>query len=315
MSLTPMRLKTQPDTSPLVSILLPIYNAATTLHAAVASICAQTYSHWELLLCDDGSTDASLVVARKLAQECGDSRIRVFEGPHVGLAQQLNRAVIEARGSYCARMDADDIAYPERLLRQVELLERRPEVDLVAASIAVFRFNGELLGVRRTVPAHEQLCGRPWASIPMPHPTWMGRTVWFQRNPYRTDALRMEDRELLSRTYSRSVFAGLPEVLLAYREDSLSLRKQLFTRRQTLRHLAQGGPRLGRFLLTAGQAWRFAEEISACATRQQQRLQQRRAAQATAAERKSFNQVWASVHASTLNHLEMNVAATIGAIR
>lgn len=316
MPLTATRHTTEPCTQPLVSILLPVYNAAATLPAAIASIRAQTYRRWELLLCDDGSTDASLAVARNLAQVFADSRIRILAGPRMGLAQQLNRAAMEAGGLYCARMDADDLAYPERISSQVNLLESRPDVDLVAASIAVFRSSGELLGVRRTSAGHGDLCRRPWASIPMPHPTWMGRTAWFRRNPYRTDVLRMEDRELLLRTFNCSVFAGLPQILLAYREDNLTLSKQLFTRRQTLRHLASGGPRLRRYLLTAGQAWRFAEELGACATGRQKRLQQRRASKATAAESVSFKQVWAGLQpAAPSDGLEMRMSITGGLVR
>jgi hypothetical protein len=127
-------------------------------------------------------------------------------------------------------MDGDDIAYPYRIQRQLEFLQKYADVDLVAGSIVVFRSDGVALGVRRGVATHEQICANPWSGIPMAHPTWMGKTDWFRHNHYNADMTRMEDWELLFRTYRHSRFANLPEILLGYREDSLSLRKILVAR-------------------------------------------------------------------------------------
>src|SRR5262249_52814506 len=146
-----------------------------------------------------------------------------------------NQAVGLARGRYFARMDADDIAYPSRVEKEVEFLNSHPEVDLVSTWMSVFRGDGTLLGLRRYPISHNEICARPWAGFPMAHPTCMGRIEWFRQNAYRTDALRMEDRELLLRTYAHSRFANLPEALLGYREDSLSLGKLLLARRNSCR--------------------------------------------------------------------------------
>src|SRR4029077_8476962 len=77
---------------------------------------------------------------------------------------------------------------------------------------------------------HEGICGRPWRGFYLPHPTWMGKTAWFRKHCYQPKAVRMEDQELLLRTYRTSRFASLEEILVGYREDSFSLRKSLSTR-------------------------------------------------------------------------------------
>src|SRR6266851_3481475 len=122
--------------TPKISVALAALNSERTLAAAIASLQAQSYGDWELLLMDDGSSDSTL----KIAQSFQDLRIRIVaDGVHRGLPAQLNRAVQIARGKYLARMDADDIAYPARLQKQVEFLERNPDVDLTAGWVTVFR--------------------------------------------------------------------------------------------------------------------------------------------------------------------------------
>jgi hypothetical protein len=125
-------------------------------------------------------------------------------------------------------------------------LQAHPEIDLVGGAMIVFGGDGSAIGARRPALDHAQICAHPWAGIPIGHPTWMGKTEWFRGNPYREDAVRMEDRELLFRTYRASRFANLPQVLLGYREDTLSLRKMLTARRYAcrmmLRAAREGAP-------------------------------------------------------------------------
>jgi glycosyltransferase involved in cell wall biosynthesis len=223
---------------PSVSIGLPVYNSARTLENAIRSILWQTYPHWTLWIIDDGSTDQTCEIARSFS----DPRIRIIaDGAHRGLPARLNQAVWVSQGRYFARMDSDDIAYPERLERQVDFLEENLRVDLLGTGILVFKGDGEAMGIRLSAVYHEGLCTRPWAGIYLPHPTWMGRLSWFRKNPYRTDAVRMEDQELLLRTYTRSTFANLPEILLGYRENSFSLRKAALSRYHLAKMYARRG--------------------------------------------------------------------------
>ena len=218
----------------LVSIGMPVYNCESTVAESIASVLNQTFENWELIIYDDGSTDRTVAIARQFT----DRRIHIKVGStNCGLPACLNKIVAGSRSQFFARMDGDDVAYPERLEKQLEFLRSHREVDLVAGSILVFRSDGVVLGARRGALTHEQICAHPWSGIPMAHPTWMGKTEWFLRNPYNAEMVRMEDWELLFRTYGTSRFANLPQILLGYREDSLSLRKILLARRNRCRTL------------------------------------------------------------------------------
>src|SRR5271165_2292928 len=111
------------DHAPLVSVLLPARNSAPTLALALRSVLAQTYAHWELLLLDDGSSDGTVELARGIA----DPRIRLLaDGRWQGLGARLNQGLAAAQGELIARLDADDLAFPERFARQVEYLYKHP---------------------------------------------------------------------------------------------------------------------------------------------------------------------------------------------
>jgi len=209
---------------PLVSIGMPAYNCERTVVASVRSILKQSFQDWELLVMDDGSTDRTL----EMVHSFQDSRIKMHaDGKHLGLVPRLNQAVVMSDGKYFARMDADDVAYPERLERQMDYLRRHPAIDVVACGLVVFGEGGLALGTRRFEQCHDGICSRPWAGFPMPHPTWMGRTEWFRTHPYDARAVRAEDQVLLLRSYRNSRFACLPEILQGYQESRLVLRSIL----------------------------------------------------------------------------------------
>jgi glycosyltransferase involved in cell wall biosynthesis len=222
--------------SPLVTIGMPVRNCEKTVGVAIRSIVNQTYRNWELLLIDDGSRDGTVCEALRF----GDSRIRVFaDSRQRGLVSRLNEAVRLARGAYFARMDGDDVSFPERLEMQLAHLEQNPAVDLLGTGIIVFRGEGEVLGTRAAPLTHEEICRQPRSGFHLAHPTWMGRTEWFRNHPYSPEAVRAEDQDLLLRTYRNSRFAALPAVLLGYREDSLRLGKNLRGRRSFLRSVVR----------------------------------------------------------------------------
>ncbi|HSW15804.1 MAG TPA: glycosyltransferase family A protein [Ramlibacter sp.] len=217
---------------PLVSVLLPVRNGGPLLGLALQSLLAQTWRDFEVLVLDDGSSDGSAA----LAGSFNDARIKVVsDGQAQGLAARLNQGVALAQGDFIARMDADDISLPARLERQLAFLRGHPDVDLVGCRAAVFRASGEVLGLLPFAAMHEALCARPWHTIALPHPTWMGRRAWFQGHPYRVpEVVRAEDQELLLRACRDSRYACLPEVLLGYRLGDADLRKTLAARRSLL---------------------------------------------------------------------------------
>ena len=130
----------------------------------------------------------------------------------------------------------------------------------------------------------------------------MGRIEWFRQNAYRTDAVRMEDRDLLFRTYSHSRFANIPDVLLGYREDSLSLGKLLLARKNSCKLAAEYARQHSKFGLPgriiAGQIARFVVETVALSTGLGYKLLRHRAVPPTAAEAQEWKQVWMAISAA-----------------
>lgn len=215
------------SSGPLVSIALPVFNNEKTLFRAIRSIQQQTYANWELLVLDDGSTDRSCAIARSFH----DPRIRVYQDPvNRGIAARLNTAIGLAGGEYIARMDGDDISFPERLATQVHYLADHPEVDVLGTGVVVFRGDGAALGTMPLPEKHCDICKTPWFGIPLAHPTWMGRKRWFEQNPYRTWMKKAQDQDLLLRTYLLSRFESLPDVLVGYREETRTLKKMFIAR-------------------------------------------------------------------------------------
>jgi glycosyltransferase involved in cell wall biosynthesis len=207
---------------PLVSIGMPVFNCEKTLNSSVQSILNQTYANWELILIDDGSKDRTL----EIAQGFKDSRITVVsDGSNQQLPMRLNQAIALSKGKYFARMDGDDISYPERLQRQVEYLESHPEVDLLGTTTVIINADAQATGIATRRLTHAEICARPWAGFSLSHPTWMGKVDWFAKHQYRPDAIRMEDYDFMLRTYRNSRFAALPDILLGYRVASLPLKK------------------------------------------------------------------------------------------
>ena len=218
--------------TPVLSVLLPCRNGARTLALALRSVLNQTFGDFELLLLNDGSTDDSVAIASAL----GDPRIRIVgDGIGRGLPLRLNEGVTVARGRYIARMDADDVCFPQRFAQQVAFLDAHSEVDLVGCRAVVFRDCGEVVGLLPFAPDHAALCAQPWRNIPLPHPSWMGRRDWFKAHPYRLpEVRRAEDQELLLRSYPDSRYACLDEVLLGYRQGPFQLQRTLLARRALL---------------------------------------------------------------------------------
>jgi glycosyltransferase involved in cell wall biosynthesis len=218
---------------PLVSVVLPVYNGALTLSSAVHSILEQTFQEYELLILDDGSKDESVGIAKTFS----DPRICVIHnGANRGLASRLNQGIDLARGRYIARMDQDDICFPERLAKQREFLEAHPEIDLLGCRTMVFGKQLDVVGLTPFRRTHEEICAHPWQGLYLAHPSWMGRTKWFRHYHYRIpEAFLADDQELLLRAYPESRFACLEEVLLAYRKEHFHLRKTWRTRKALLK--------------------------------------------------------------------------------
>ena len=200
---------------PGISVIMAVRNGGTYLAEAIASIRAQSYHDWELIVVDDGSTDGSDAVLQAAARS--ESRLQVIRQEQLGLVAALNRAVAGARGEYLARMDADDRAHPERLGRQRAFMAAHPEVGVLGTAMRRF---GAARGVWRRPVQDADLRAALLFEAPFAHPTvMMRRSVWEAAagEGYREDFRAAEDIDLWERLAPHTRFANLGGPLLDYR--------------------------------------------------------------------------------------------------
>ena len=216
----------------LVSIIMGIYNCADTLCEALESIAAQTHAGWELILCDDCSTDATLDVARAFAKRF-PSKVRIIgNASNSKLAFTLNHCLQHATGEYVARMDGDDVSLPERLQKQVDFLDANPDYAVVSTAMMAFDENGDR-GVRRkkAVPEPYDLAAHPCFD----HATIMMRRTAFDKLGGYTVSKRTErgqDYDLWFRFFAAG-FRGynLQEPLYRVRENAATFSRRTFRSR------------------------------------------------------------------------------------
>jgi glycosyltransferase involved in cell wall biosynthesis len=212
---------------------------------------------------------------------------------------RLNQAVHHSRGKYFARIDGDDIAYPERLEKQLAFLERHPEIDLMGTRMLSFRDDGTVIGAYPFKLTHQEICRNPNSGFYLYHPTWMGRRQWFLKNPYRPDFKKTQDQELLLRTHTNSLFASIPEFLNAYRKPTLSLKTILISRLYFSKALFQNALRLKRGWLMTGipvQAAKGLVDTFAVVSGLNYKILRHRALPVPPVELKRWQRVWAAVN-------------------
>jgi glycosyltransferase involved in cell wall biosynthesis len=183
---------------------MPVYNAAPHLAEAIGSMLGQTYTDFECIILNDGSTDDSDRVIRSFT----DPRIRYLQNDgNKGLVYTLNRGIEEARGEWIARMDGDDISLPDRLRRQADYLEAHPQVDLVATVVKLIDAEGQPLGFWKEDRDHvAETAIRDFLPLNncIAHPTVMARTSVLRRFRYLDSQKQAEDYDL----WLRMVAAG-----------------------------------------------------------------------------------------------------------
>lgn len=199
---------------PTVTVLLPAYNAAAWLQAAVDSVLTQSFRDFELLVIDDGSKDATAEVLAAYS----DPRIRIVRHEtNLGLVAALNHGIDLAKGKYIARMDADDVAHARRLERQVEFLEKYHDVGICGTW---FRTVGlDRASHSRPPTDHDEISALLFFRSAFGHPTVMFRRALLEHAGLRYDTLarHAEDFDLWVRARERTRFANLPKYLLDYR--------------------------------------------------------------------------------------------------
>lgn len=215
--------------SPRVSIIMGVYNCEATLSEAIESIVAQTYSEWELIMCDDGSSDGTANIAKGFAERCPYKIILVSNAQNMGLNYTLNKCLKIARGEYIARMDGDDISLPMRLEKEAAFLDSHPEYAIVSCPMIYFDESGEW--GRGTgfgeVERLDFIKGTPFCHAPC----MVRREAFAAVDGYSGDprTLRAEDYDLWFRMYERG-YRGyiLSEPLYKMRDDQKAYHRRKF---------------------------------------------------------------------------------------
>jgi glycosyltransferase involved in cell wall biosynthesis len=237
-----------------ISILMPVYNGARYLPEAIASVLAQTRTDLELVVVDDGSTDASLDIIRRFERR--DGRVRVVSRPNTGIVGALADAVSVAEAPLLARLDADDIAVPDRLERQAAFLDAHPGCVAVGSGAWIVDSDGAVVDRYAPPLAHgeierELLRGNGGALI---HPSAVFRRSAFEKaGGYDPAFCKAEDIDLYFRLMAEGHLANLPEALIYYRQHTGSanftaraeqrrLVGRILERESARRQLAPGAP-------------------------------------------------------------------------
>lgn len=204
---------------PLVSVVMPVYNVQAFLPAAMQSLLAQTFTDFEVICVDDGSTDDGVALLNEFALR--DSRIRLACRPHQGLSSALNYGLDLARGRYIARMDGDDICHPARFERQIAFLAANPRVTICGTWLRPFRgiFPSETGPVWRYPTEHHEIQATLLFKNCVGHPSVMMHRRLLEDATCRYDSsyYPLEDYHLWAVASRRFLLANIPEVLLDYR--------------------------------------------------------------------------------------------------
>lgn len=212
-----------------ISVIMGIYNCQDTLEDAVGCIVTQTYPHWELILCDDGSTDNTYALAQALMQKY-PSRIKLLQNDcNRGLNYTLNRCLKEATGDYIARMDADDLCSPNRFALEMEALETDPDIAIVSTDMEFFDETGVWGRISHPEYPKKQdfLAGSPFCHAPcMVRAEALHAVGGYSESPR---LLRVEDYHLWLKMY-RVGYRGknLPLPLYQMRDDRNARQRRKF---------------------------------------------------------------------------------------
>ena len=191
---------------PRVSVLMGVYNCADTVEKSIDSIVAQTFTDWEMIICDDGSTDDTVLIVSNYAKK--EPRIKLIqnEGNH-GLAYTLNHCLSIATGEYCARMDGDDICDPSRFFKQVAFLDGHPEYGFVSSRMTRFDEQG-IYDIPQYVESYSPTMKDYVKGSPFCHaPVMMRKSAYDKVCGYRDipETLGVEDYDLWFRLYAKGV--------------------------------------------------------------------------------------------------------------
>lgn len=203
--------------NPIISVIMPNYNCEKYLRTSIESILGQTFTNFEFIIIDDGSTDNSWDIIQEYAQN--DARIVAIQNPeNLKICKTLNRWLEIARGKYIARMDSDDISMPDRFQLQVDFLESHPDVGILWGTMEMMDEKGEVYSRRIYNITDQKIRDKIFRYSPFCHPAIMMRTDILKKSGgYNPELVYAEDYDMYFRIGMHSQFANLTETLIRYR--------------------------------------------------------------------------------------------------
>lgn len=213
---------------PVISVLMPVYNAERYVAEAVDSILAQTFTDFEFSIIDDGSTDSSLEILQRYARK--DARIILRSRPNTGYVVTLNEMLATARGEFIARMDADDISLPHRFARQLAHLQSNPSCMCLGVTTLLVDQGGwpVRIGFHEYGRSNIDAAHVRWAGARICHPSIMVRSEVFSAlGGYRNEFAPAEDLDFFLRVAEFGDIDNLSEILLHYRLHANSVSRTM----------------------------------------------------------------------------------------
>ncbi|CDE64123.1 glycosyltransferase group 2 family protein [Parabacteroides sp. CAG:409] len=198
----------------LVTIGIPCYNVGQYIALSIKSVLAQTYTNFELIITDDGSTDNTVEEIKKFK----DPRIKlIVDGRNRGISYRLNQQIDMAKGEFFVRMDGDDLMFPDRVEKQINYLLQHPETDVVGSSAVIIDNDNTISGFREGKNNFFSMRDILFRARYI-HPTVTGRIDWFKRYRYKEEYNGCEDRNLWIRSFKNSKMYCIEEPLMFYRD-------------------------------------------------------------------------------------------------
>lgn len=211
------------NNQPLVSVVIPVYNAERYLRDSLNSIVQQSYENQEILCLDDGSTDNSAAILEEFKKH--DKRIKVYKNrKNIGVGYTAQRLCELAKGKYIARMDADDVSFLNRIEKQVKFLEENPETVALGGQCITIDTTNHITGFKVFPLEHEKIYKMLYTAVSIQQGTIMINKNLLPENYlwYDNSLSPMDDLDFFFRLFSFGKVANLPDFVLEYREYSKS---------------------------------------------------------------------------------------------
>ena len=210
--------------SPTISVVMPVYNRQKYVAEAIDSILVQTYKDFEFIIVDDCSTDQTLNII--LTYKKKDQRIRIIKNnQNLGIAISRNKGIDLAQGKYIAFMDSDDISLPERFEKQIEFMDKNPEISVLGTQCEYIDLEGNFIRIKRVPLLPIEVRWYLYAKSII-NPSVMVRSELFKLHNYRHINIKSaSDYEIWARISNKFLIGNLPDILVKFRRHDLRISK------------------------------------------------------------------------------------------